>query len=211
MEPGMSASKQATAVRRTAIARAALELVAADGLKGLRMAAVAGKVGIVPSGIYRHYRNKSDVLDAILAFIQGRLAANVRAVAHGRGDALARLHGLLMRHARLIRENEAIPLVVFSPDVYAGSQTRRRELLGIINGFLAQVASLVRQGQAEGVIRSDLAPEEVAVLFLGLVQPSTILWHLSAGRHDVVRQAESAWPMFCRAVRRDTAEKQEGH
>jgi len=198
----MPALKRATGIRRTEIAKAALALVAARGMEGLRVAAVARKVGLVPSGIYRHYRNKTDVLDAILDYIQSRLSANVRKVSLLEGSAIERLHALLMGHVRLIRDNEAIPIVVFSPEVYSGSPSRRRKLLGIIDGYLSHVAEIVRQGQAEGVIREDVVPAVAATLFLGLIQPSAILWHLNAGKFDVTKQAEAAWPMFCRAVQR---------
>lgn len=34
--------------------------------------------------------------------------------------------------------------------------------------------------------------DAVAMLFLGLIQPSSILWHLSAGKYDVTKQSEAA-------------------
>ena len=200
----MSTVKQRTEVRQSAIAKAALSLMGAQGMKGLRVAAVAREVGLVPSGIYRHYRNKDGVLDAILDYIQHRFSANVRAVTRMEGDALARLHALLMKHISLIRENESIPLVVFSPEVYTESPRRRIKLLGIIESYLAEVAAIIEQGQREGTIRRELEPGATAMLFLGLIQPSTIVWHLSAGKYDVTKQAEAAWPMFCRAIRPDS-------
>jgi hypothetical protein len=109
-----------------------------------------------------------------------------------------------MRHINLIRENESIPLVVFSPEVYTESPRRRVKLLGIIESYLADVATLVEQGQREGEIRRDPEPGTVAMLFLGLIQPSTIVWHLSAGKYDITKQAEAAWPMFCRAIQPDS-------
>lgn len=196
----MSAEKHRTEVRQNEIARAALDLISRRGMKGLRVAAVAKKVGLVPSGIYRHYRNKDEVLDAILDYIHHRLNANVRATSRVEGNALTRLHALLMKHIALIRENEAIPFVIFSAEVYTESPRRRLKLRGIIESYLSQVADLVETGQQEKTVRTDLVPGTVAMLFLGLIQPSTILWHLSAGQYDVTAQAEAAWPMFCRAI-----------
>lgn len=196
----MSTEKHRTEVRQDEIARAALDLISSRGMKGLRVAAVAKKVGLVPSGIYRHYRNKDELLDAILDYIHHRFSANVRAASRVEGNALTRLYALLMKHVALIRENEAIPFVIFSVEVYTESPRRRLKLLGIIESYLSQVADLVETGQQEKAIRADLVPGTVAMLFLGLIQPSTILWHLSAGKYDVTAQAEAAWPMFCRAI-----------
>lgn len=196
----MAARKRGTAVRQTEIARAALDLVGSRGMAGLRMAALARRVGIVPSGIYRHYRGKDQVIDAILDYIRARFAENVRAAAQAGRDPLARLHALLSGHARLLRESEALPVVVFSAEVYTGNPRRRARLLAILEFYLGEIAALVRQGQEEGSIRRDLEPAAAAALVIGLVQPPAILRHLSGGRYDVLAGAEAAWPMFCRAV-----------
>ncbi|MFA7173661.1 MAG: TetR/AcrR family transcriptional regulator [Kiritimatiellia bacterium] len=207
----MAAEKQTTEVRQDEIARAALELVGTGGMKGLSMAAIARKVGIVPSGIYRHFRSKDDVIDAILDYLQRGLSGNVRAIAHLEGTAVERLCFLLMKHINLVRQNKSIPVVVFSTEVYNGNPDRRVKLLGIIEAYLAEIAAMVAQGQREGSIREALDPKAVAIMFMGLVQPSTILWHLSAGEHDAMQQAETAWPIFRSAIERKTtvANKQE--
>ena len=196
----MSAKKQTTDIRQDEIAQAALDLIGSRGMKGLRMAAIAKKVGIVPSGIYRHFSGKEEVLDAILEFIQHRFLTNVRAAARMKGDTLTRLHALLLKHVSLIRENASIPVVIFSADVYSASPRRRVKLYGIIESYLGEIATIIEQGQQAGTIRTDMAPGTVAVLFLGLIQPPTILWHLSAGAYNVTQQAEAAWPIFCRAI-----------
>lgn len=196
----MAIKKQSTEIRQDEIARAALELVGTQGMKGLNMASIARKVGIVPSGIYRHFRSKDDVIDAILDYLQRGLGGNVRALATLEGTALDRLHFLLMKHIDLIRKNKSIPVVVFSTEVYNGSPRRRVKLLGIIESYLAEIAALVAHGQREGSVCKELDPKTVAILFMGLVQPSTILWHLSTGKYDVIKQAEAAWPMFRRAI-----------
>ncbi|MDD2599926.1 MAG: TetR/AcrR family transcriptional regulator [Kiritimatiellae bacterium] len=200
----MAAEKQTTEVRQDEIARAALELVGTVGMKGLSMAAIARKVGIVPSGIYRHFSSKDDVIDAILDYLQRGLSGNVRAIALLEVTALERLHSLLMKHIDLVRQNKSIPVVVFSTEVYNGSPHRRVKLRGIIEAYLAEIAAMVGQGQLEGSIREALDPKAVAVMFMGLVQPSTILWHLSAGEYDAMKQAETAWPIFCSAIERRT-------
>lgn len=198
----MATEKQTTEVRQDEIARAALELVGTQGMKGLSMAAIARKVGIVPSGIYRHFRSKDEVVDAILDYLQRGLSSNVRAIAYMEGTALERLRFLLMKHVDLIRQNKSIPVVVFSTEVYNGSPRRRVRLLGIIEAYLSEIAALVTQGQREGSICKELEPKTVAIMFMGLIQPSTILWHLSAGGYDAMKQAEAAWPIFQRAIAR---------
>ena len=74
----MSDEKLESSVRRQQIAEAALSLVADRGLSRLSIAAVARRVGLVPSGIYRHFKSKDEMLLAVLDRMEARLAANVR-------------------------------------------------------------------------------------------------------------------------------------
>ena len=62
----MAEAKLQTRIRREQIAEAALQLVASEGVKRLSIAAAARRVGLVPSGIYRHFKSKDAMLDAVL-------------------------------------------------------------------------------------------------------------------------------------------------
>jgi len=196
----MAAEKLHTDVRQEQIAEAALHLVASHGIKGLSVAAVARRVGIVPSAIYRHFHSKDEIFDAVLDLFGTRVIGNVSSVCEETADPLERLRRLLMRHARLIRENEALPRIIFSEEVYNRSAERKARLHGIIQEFLARVAEIVRTGQREGRIRADLDPATVSLMFIGLFQPAAILWHLSDGRFDVTKHTERAWEILRDAI-----------
>ena len=69
--------------------------MAAEGLKRLSIAAVARRVGLVPSGIYRHFKSKDEMLDAVLDLLEKRLRANVEAARAESAEPLDRLRSLL--------------------------------------------------------------------------------------------------------------------
>lgn len=192
----MRAEKLATEVRQDQIARAALQLIAAEGMQGLSLAAIARRVGLVPSAIYRHYRSKDEVLDATIDHLGARLHHNLDLVAGESTDPLDRLHGLLTRHVALIRENQAIPRIIFSEAVYGGHPDRKQKVRGIITRYTEGIAAFVREGQAQRRIRPDVDPGAAAVHFLGLILPAAILWNLTDGRFDVTRQVERAWRTY---------------
>lgn len=196
----MNAMKLDTEIRQEQITQAALSLIASDGLKGLSMAKIAHKVGIVPSAVYRHFNSKDEVIDGVLDFIQDRLLGNVDAVCAETREPLERLRLLLMRHVKLIRENQAIPRIIFSEDVYSGHPDRRAKVYRIIWDYLNQVGELIGQGQKEGRMRSDVNTETAALMFLGIIQPAAILWHMSNGSFDITKHTEKAWEIFIKVI-----------
>ena len=196
----MSDEKLDTQVRREQIAEAALGLVASHGLKRLSVAAVARRVGLVPSGIYRHFKSKNEILMAVLDLIDRRLQAIVDTALAESQEPLDRLRGILMRHIRFIREGRAIPRIIFSDDVHEGMPDGKARIVGIMQGYLGRVAEVIRQGQQQGLISTDLDPETSALMFFGIVMPAGILWHVTDGGFDVTKHAERAWRIYSRGI-----------
>ncbi|MGD0519482.1 MAG: TetR/AcrR family transcriptional regulator [Thermoguttaceae bacterium] len=196
----MSEEKLDTQIRREQIAEAALELVAAQGLRRLSVAAVARRVGLVPSGIYRHFHSKAEILHAVLDRIKQRLMDNIRTACQEHPDPLECLHDILMRHIRFIREGRAIPRIIFSDDFQGGHPELKEKVLNIFRQYSGQVADIVRRGQEQGAVRGDLDPATVAMMVFGIVVPAGILWHLTEGGFDVTRHAARAWEMVLSAI-----------
>lgn len=190
-----------TELRREQIAEAALQVVQTYGLKGLSMERIASEVGLVPSAIYRHFKNKGKVLDAALDLLHDRLTAIVAAAHNEEKTPLARLKALLVRHVALVQHFQAIPRLLFSDQVCIGNPARKAKLYAIVKDYLTKVAAIAREGQAEGTIRKDLDAQTIAVLFLGLFHPAVILWFISDGQFDTKKHVNRAWRAFCEGIR----------
>lgn len=185
-----------TEIRREQLAKAALELIEAHGLAGLSVARVARRVGLVPSAMYRHFRGKDELTDAVIALIRERLHRNVEVAVAKTPDAMDRLRHLLMAHVRVIRENRGILRIVFSDELHRGRPEGKARIHEMVSSYLKKVAAIVEQGQREGKIRTNVDAGTIAVMFLGLIQPAAILWHLSENKFDVTRHVAKAWPVF---------------
>jgi len=196
----MSDEKLDTRIRQEQIAEAALSLIASQGLGRLSVAAVARRVGLVPSGIYRHFHSKDQIIDAVLDLLERRLLAVVQAARLATSDPLERLKRVLMGHVRIIREGRAIPQIIFSDDIHTGHPERKARVRQILAGYLGHLSQFVRQGQQEGRIREDLDPQTAALMLVGIVVPAGILWHLTDGGLDVTKHAERAWRILSEAV-----------
>jgi AcrR family transcriptional regulator len=193
--------KLQTEIRQDQIIDAALALMADRGVRGLSMAAIARRVGFAPSAIYRHFRGKDALLDAVLERVRERMHGAIAAARADADDPVEALQRLLERHMRLLHQNRAMHRVLLADDFHVGHPERRQRLLGLFAGYLDGVADVVREGQRRGRIRRDVNARSLAVLFLGLVQPASLLWVLSDGRFDVTAQARAAWPIFEQSLR----------
>ncbi len=192
----MSAARLSTETRREQIAEAAVHIIHAQGLKGVRMESIARAVGVVPSALYRHFSGKDAVLDAVLDWLGRRLQGIVAEARSAESAPLAQLRSLLGRHARLIQRFQGIPRVLFSDSVQIENAGYKAKAYQILQDYLAQVAQMFRGAQDRGEIRADIAAETLSIMFLGLFQPAAVLWIMSDGAFDAEAHIERAWQVF---------------
>ena len=194
------AEKKGTDIRREEIIWAALTLVANQGVKSMTIERIARIVGIVPSAIYRHFNNKREILQAVLDMIGNKMKQNAIAANNENDNSLEAIRNLLMRQVQLIMEFSAIPQILFSEEVYRENQELKTALYNMIMSFIGILTEMVKKGQNEGRIRNDMESQRIAIMFLGLFQPSAFLYHLSDGRYDIVKQVDMTWKMFQKAI-----------
>jgi AcrR family transcriptional regulator len=196
------AEKKGTDIRREEIIGAALTLVSNQGVRSMTIQRIASIVGIVPSAVYRHFDNKSEIIAAVLTMIVARMQRNISDVAKENDNSLNAIRKLLMRQIKLVKQFMVIPHILFSEEVYSESPALKAQLHDLINGFLTALADVIQKGQQQGCIRTDLEPFRVATMFLGLFQPSAFLYHLSGGTFDVVKQVDISWKLFSAAIKK---------
>jgi TetR/AcrR family transcriptional regulator, fatty acid metabolism regulator protein len=191
----MALEKLDTQIRREQIIEAALGLIAAQGVRQLSVAALARRVGLVPSALYRHFKNKQEIVSAAVEHIRGRVGENLKEVCAATPHALERLEMVMMRVVKMIRELQAMPRIVFAEGV-SDQPEPKRYAYEMLKGVLAELESILRQGQERGEVRQDIDAASLAVMFWSQIPALVILWKLSDGRFDVTRQAERSWKLF---------------
>jgi len=196
----MSLEKLNNKIRKKQIAETALNVMASKGVRGFRLSDVAQEIGIVPSAIYRHFKNKDEVLYTVIEIIRDTLHDNIRIVCEKTNDSLRRLTLLLSQHLNMIRKNLIINAIVFYGDFYSKDPARKKEVYTMINEYIDNIASIVRQGQEAGVIRKDFDPRTIAVLYLGIFRAGVPIWQLSDGEFDLNKHVEKSWVILREAI-----------
>lgn len=162
----------------------------------MSIAELARGVGLVPSGIYRHFKGKQEILDAVFDVLGARLNALLEDATQGSSNSIKALERLFHSHVSLLREHPGIPRIVFSEGVFSDDAHRRGKVWQIIGVYLDGVSEIIHRGQGEGSVRSDLEPNSGAIMFLGLIQPLVILTQVTEGAFDVESHLRSVWPLF---------------
>ncbi|MFU2207075.1 TetR/AcrR family transcriptional regulator [Solidesulfovibrio sp. C21] len=195
------AERMESPLRREQIAEAALTIVVEQGLGAVTVRRVAEAVGISAAALYRHYKNKGDILTAVLEEHHEMALANLRQAAAQGTTPLEVLELIYRGMMKMVIKYRALP-VIFLSDVLWFEETRLSELKlrhhKLVRGRFLEI---FKQGQAQKQIRSDIRPEELFVHFLGLIAMPALICVRDVQDVDMPRQITANWELFIHAVR----------
>ncbi|MBU4151489.1 MAG: TetR/AcrR family transcriptional regulator [Proteobacteria bacterium] len=190
-----------TDIRKEQIVEAALRVLSDKSIKQLNIVDIAKEMGLTPSALYRHFKNKNAMMSGVLELIRTKLFHNVELVRQQSDDAVERLHELLCLHARLIAEEHGIPKIVFSDELWGQKRERRQKMYRIITGYLAEIEDIIRDGQDKKQLRDDIEARTLAAMFFGIIQPAALLWHMSEGQFNLDRHMTESWELFLGTIK----------
>ena len=192
-------SRKSTEVRKEEIVRAALEIVEQRGLDKLNINDIAAKIELVPAAIYRHFTGREEIVAALIEYIDKRLRYNLSQVDIVRGTPIAKLTALFELHVALLKEEAAIPRVLY----YILSSDRTPDLkasmLSAVGFYVQQVKKLLIQGQEQGEVSPGIDVMAAAMMFLGMVQPLAIMSQVNKEVLD--RYPQKLWQNYQRSIR----------
>lgn len=188
-------------IRKEQIAHAALSLISSQGVAAMTVQRTANMVGLGPSALYRHFKNKAEIINAALGLLQKHALEDFDLSMQEAADPLDALHKLLMRRVRHTMEHRSLPRLFFSEEINYRYPDLKAKIYQILNGFIHGIMDIVSRGQDQGVIRTDITDQQVAVMFIGLFQPADFLYELSGGQFDLVTHTHKVWTVFRQSVK----------
>lgn len=191
-------SRKTTEIRREEILRAALFIVEQQGLDNLNTNAIAAVIQLVPSAIYRHFKNKEEIIAALIDFIGECLQQNLQQATTQEGTALERLKSLFELHVKLLQEEPAIPRILYFLISSERNQELKKKMLAEIDAYVYETKKLLLQGKKAGEINPAVDVAAAAMMFLGMIQPLVIL---SQENKDVLAEyPQKLWQCYQRAI-----------
>jgi AcrR family transcriptional regulator len=156
------------AERRRQIADAALAILATHGARRLTAAALASEVGITDGAIFRHFKNKDEIIEAALDRFEAALESTFPA---DDGEPLARLRLFVVQRLALVRRQPQLMRLAFNDRLAEAAGEARRDRIGRIVGRSTRfVHECLCAAQASGAIRSTASPTILVWTVVGVIR-----------------------------------------
>ena len=110
-------NKLDTKTRRIQIREASLNLIKEGGIQHLTMKRISAKIGISEQAIYRHYKNKQDILCSIISHFNDHFEAVFDSVSKI-PQVNQRMQAFIGEHLRYFQANPATAATIFSEEIF---------------------------------------------------------------------------------------------
>ena len=195
-----TAIKMRSDVRREQVVQAALRIVGKKGVAGLTTSAIARAVGISEANLYRHFKNKEEILFETGKGIGAAIRKNLEVILVSPVRPVLKLKRAFLLHLEFIEKNEGIPRLGFSEEMHINNKRLKKVFLKNIELYAAGLEELFREGQRLGSIRWDVDRRALAAMLIGMVQVLVMRWSLSGFSFPLRTEGMKLWKNFEKCI-----------
>ncbi len=177
---GSAGSSRQRQVRRRQqeILDAAAEIFREKGYEATSTQDIAEAVGLLKGSLYYYIDSKEDLLFAIIDEAYKGALQTLDQAKMMPGNALQKIRSIIESHVDYFIANQVKMAVLFR-DFRSLSEERQQIIAGEGDQYLEEVRSLIRQGQAEGVVAPDIDPRLASIGITGMVNSLSQWYHPS--------------------------------
>lgn len=191
--------RESTEVRQQQITEAALHVIGQKGVNGATTAEIASSAGISEGNLYRHFKNKEEIIKSVIDKIGSDLASLLTDEAEI-SDPLLKLETTFKRHLLYIEGNVGIPRTIFSEETIVSNENLRARVKNTILVYFQGIKQIVEQGQKIGALDTEMDSQAITSMFIGTIHFAVTRWLMNNFSPKLTSDAEGLWKNFARAV-----------
>ena len=191
----MRRTKEEAAVTRANLLKTALSVFSAKGYAAATLDDVAKAAKVTRGAIYWHFKSKADLYNTLVQELSARGASVVQQAVSEGGTLIEILRRVFVRQCALIEDDKearaVMELALFKTGLDPELQAGRKKQLEAGNALVEGIADAMRQGIAQGVLRKDINPVDMARAFIAFENGAIQLWLASPKSFSLKESAES--------------------
>ncbi len=180
-------TRRSSAQRREEIVTAVLRIIGRRGLTSLTMSTLAAEIGVTSGALFRHFDTRDDILRGVVRYAVARID---RTFPDESLPARERLFTLARNRIRLLGPDPGLAWLLRSEQAYLTlPEDAVDQLCDVARRSRRFLLKAIRDGAADGSIRTDIPPDVLLVPIIGTIH--ALIGMPGASRHVTSKQHRS--------------------
>ena len=165
-------------VRQQEIISVSIALIASKGIQSLTIKNISQVIGISEPAIYRHFKNKFEILMTILESFELIAADVLNSDEIRNSGALDKIEFFLLDRYRRCSENPNLAKLMFAEENFQDDERLAKKVLYIMHSHKAEMHKAILAGQRLGEIRDDIDSTSLFRIIFGPMRLLIKQWGL---------------------------------
>lgn len=179
--------------RQSEILSESIKLIANKGIQGFTIKNLANAIGITEPAIYRHFKNKQEILVELLSLFKENKESFMRNVQANSITPMKDLKTMFENRFRFFANNPAIASVIFSEELFRNDPLLSKMVFEIMKGNQKIILQIISAGQKSSDIKPNVAAEQLAFIITGAIRLIVTKWRLSEYSFDLEKEGKKLW------------------
>ncbi|MEN9336122.1 MAG: hypothetical protein RLZZ500_1109 [Bacteroidota bacterium] len=183
--------KTVASKRQEEIISVAGQLIRTKGLKGLTTKNLALEMGFSESALYRHFKNKEDIIVLLLNHLADTMQKRFEDFPNEEISAVDQLQQLFANQFHFFYHNPQFVVAVLSEGLFDETETIKQAIQRIITLKSQLLMSIVEQGKKNKELKTSFSSEEFVHILMGSFRLIMLKWKFSNFTLDLLSKGNT--------------------
>lgn len=178
--------------RQNEIIKAAIKIIAHNGIQSLTTKNLAREIGISEAGLYRHFPSKHKILHGVLDRFE-QVSGDCSALLSKDLTPLDKIRTFLEHRYSQLSKDQELAKVMFAEEIFQNEKDLSDKVLSIMHSHRIQLEMFIREGQEARLIRESIDPKSLFRVIVGSMRLLVTQWCLTDFRFDLENEGKILW------------------
>lgn len=180
-----------TSQRQLEIIQAAGKLLLEKGVKGLTTKNLAAEMRFSESALYRHFKNKEDIIVYLLEYLDQNIQQRLNEIAYSSAKPTEKLSQLFNSQFTYFNQNPHFIVAILSEGLFDETEKIYQAMLKIINYKVQIISGIIEQAKLSNEINAEIPTPDIVHIIMGSFRLMMLKWKISKFQLNLVAQGNA--------------------
>lgn len=188
--------------RKDLTVRTVIDLCGHQDPATLTTASIAERMDLTQGALFRHFRNKEAIWEAVADWVSGRLLAHLDAAVDPSATPLEALERMFMAHIEFIARHPGVPRLMLGQLQHDRDTPARRVIDAMLTRYRERLMTVLADAERRNLV-AELDRDAAATAFIGAIQGLVVRSMVAGDVKRIRALAPQVFALYRRGIAAD--------